>query len=95
MKYLWMTLDNVLTNEQCDELIQIAHTQGFKHAAIGNDEEIGLKQSGYIDEDIRKAELALIPFKQLSWLPFFKFIHRFPQNSRFIYTCFFDESQNT
>jgi PKHD-type hydroxylase len=68
MKYLWMTLDNVLTNEQCDELIQIAHTQGFKHAALGNDEEIGLKQSGYIDEDIRKAQIALIPYKQLSWL---------------------------
>ena len=68
MKYLWMSYDDVLTNEQCDELIQIAHTQGFKHAAIGNDEEIRLKQSGYIDEDIRKAQIALIPYKKHKWL---------------------------
>jgi PKHD-type hydroxylase len=61
-----MSLDDVITHDECDNLIQIAHEQGFTPATIGDEEKTS--SNNYIDEDIRKAEIAMIPFKSLPWL---------------------------
>ena len=66
MKYLWMSYDDVITPNQCDKLIEIANQQGFASATIDDNEKEN--NSGYIDDNIRKAQIALIPYKKHKWL---------------------------
>ena len=63
MKYTWLQYDDVLTKQQCKQIIDVGYQIGFEDAKIGTQQD-----SDYHDPNIRNCKIASMPFKTMLWL---------------------------